>query len=477
MAQILVLGAGLGGLTTAMLLARDGHQVTVVERDPAGPPGPPSPERAGEAWDGWQRRGVNQFRLPHFMLPSWWAQMRTDLPEAEPALMAAGALKFNIMKMMPESLRGPIRPGDERFDTVTARRPVLELALSQTATSLGVDVRRGVTVTGLATDEGSPVPRVTGVLTDGGRVLRADLVVDCGGRRSALGAWLVAAGARRPIEEREDSGFVYYARHFRSPDGVLPEPRTNLLQNYDSVGVITLAADNGTWSVVITSSARDKTLRALRDPDRWHAAMARYPLAAHWATGEPISDIDVMAGIEDRYRRLVVDGAPVATGVLAVADAWACTNPSLGRGASIGLMHARLLRDLLRETDPSDHDKVARRFDELTAQVTEPLYRATVWLDRHRLAEIDADIAGQPYRPDDQRWAISKALYAASLGDPDLTRGFASISALLATPDQVLSEPGVLDRVIALGAEAPQYPLPGPARAELLAALANGGNR
>jgi hypothetical protein len=45
-----------------------------------------------------------------------------------------------------------------------------------------------------------------------------------------------------------------------------------------------------------------------------------------------------------------------------------------------------LLRDLLRETDPADHDKFARRFDELTAQAAEPLYRATLWYDRHRLA-------------------------------------------------------------------------------------------
>jgi len=477
MAQILVLGAGLGGLTTAMVLARDGHDVTVVERDPAGPPGPPTPERAGEAWDGWQRRGVNQFRLPHFMLPSWWAQMRAELPEAGAALTAAGALRTNTLEMLPESRRGPMRPGDERFDTVTARRPVLELALSQAAASLGVDVRRGVAVTGLATDQGSPVPRVTGVLTEDGRVLRADLVVDCGGRRSALGAWLTAAGARRPVEEREDCGFVYYGRHFRSPDGVHPQALANLVQNYDSVGVLTLLGDNGTWSVVITTSAKDKELRALREPDRWHAALSRYPLAAHWADGEPISGIDVIAGIEDRYRRLVVDGAPVATGVVAVGDAWACTNPSLGRGTSIGLMHARLLRDLLRETDPADHDKIVRRFDELTAEVTEPIYRATVWLDRHRLAEIDGDIAGTPYRPDDQRWAISKALFAASLRDPDLARDYTSITAMIATPTEVLTRPGVVERVLALGGGAPQYPLTGPSRAELLTAVAAGGTR
>ena len=87
---------------------------------------------------------------------------------------------------------------------------------------------------------------------------------------------------------------------------------------------------------MLTTSSRDKALRGLREPARWHAALARYPLAAHWADGEPITGVDVMAGIEDRYRRLVVDGEPVATGVVAVGDAWACTNPSVGRGASIG---------------------------------------------------------------------------------------------------------------------------------------------
>jgi 2-polyprenyl-6-methoxyphenol hydroxylase-like FAD-dependent oxidoreductase len=479
-AQILVLGAGLGGLSTAMLLARDGHEVTVLERDPAGPPGAweAGTESAHEAWDGWQRRGVNQFRLPHFMLPAWWAQVHTELPEVGRALTAVGAARLNVLEMLPESRRGPMRADDERFATVTARRPVLELGLSAAAEGLGVTVRRGVTVTGLATDQGTPVPRVTGVLTDGGRVERADLVVDCGGRRSALGAWLAAAGARRPVEEREDSGFVYYGRHFRSPDGVLPAALANPLQNHDSLGVLTLAGDNGTWSVVITASARDHALRPLRDPARWHAVLARYPLAAHWAAaGEPISGIDVMAGIEDRHRRLVVDGAPVATGVVAVADAWACTNPSLGRGAAIGLMHARLLRDLLRECEPADHEKVVRRFDEMTTQVTEPIYRATLWLDRHRLAEIDADIAGVPYRPADPRWAASKALFAASLVDPELLRAYVSVVGMLSTPDQVFARPGVIDRVMALGAAAPQYPLPGPARAEVLETLGTGAAR
>jgi hypothetical protein len=55
--------------------------------------------------------------------------------------------------------------------------------------------------------------------------------------------------------------------------------------------------------------------------------------------GEPITDVLSMAGISDRYRRFVLDGVPVATGIISVGDSWACTNPSLGRGITLGLLH------------------------------------------------------------------------------------------------------------------------------------------
>ena len=73
------------------------------------------------------------------------------------------------------------------------------------------------------------------------------------------------------------------------------------------------------------------------------------PLVAHWLDGQPLDDrrSDIVK-IEDRHRDFVVDGRPVATGVVAVGDAWACTNPSRGRGASIGMLHALALRQTLR---------------------------------------------------------------------------------------------------------------------------------
>lgn len=107
----------------------------------------------------------------------------------------------------------------------------------------------------------------------------------------------------------------------------------------------------------------------------------------------------------------------------------------------------------------------------LTAATVEPLYRMTLWYDRHRLAEIDADIAGTPYRPDDQRWAVTKATFAAGLADPEVARAHLSLVSLLNTPDEVLAEPGMLGRIVALGMHASRNPPPGPDRASLLATL------
>jgi hypothetical protein len=79
-------------------------------------------------------------------------------------------------------------------------------------------------------------------------------------------------------------------------------------------------------------STGDQPLKRLREPDRWTSLVQACPLHAHWLDGDPITEVTTMSGILDRHRRLVIDGQPVATGIALLADAWACTNPSQGRG-------------------------------------------------------------------------------------------------------------------------------------------------
>ena len=111
---------------------------------------------------------------------------------------------------------------------------------------------------------------------------------------------------------------MYYGRYFRSPDGSLPPAFGPPLQHYDSVSMLTLPADNGTWGMGIVTAASDAELRPAKDVDDLGADRRRATrCVAHWLEGEPLTDIQLMAKIEDRHRAFVVDGRPVATGVAA----------------------------------------------------------------------------------------------------------------------------------------------------------------
>jgi flavin-dependent dehydrogenase len=110
-------------------------------------------------------------------------------------------------------------------------------------------------------------------------------------------------------------------------------------------------------------AAAEDPLKALRDPERFTRVVQGLPAAAHWLDGTPITEVLPIAGKLDRYRRFVIDSTPVATGFAAVGDAWACTNPSAGRGLSMGLIHAQLLRTVIRH-DLDDPAAFARGWDE-----------------------------------------------------------------------------------------------------------------
>jgi hypothetical protein len=318
------------------------------------------------------------------------------------------------------------------------------------------------------------VPHVTGVRTKDGESIPADLVVDMSGRRSALPDWLSEIGARDPAEELEDSGFVYYGRHFRSVDGSVPPAIGPNVMDWGTITSLTLPADNGTWAIALVTSSKDTALRPLRETGRWEAVVRGLPLVAHWLDGTPIEDgVQVMAHLEDRYRGFVADGRPVATGVVAVADSWACSNPANGRGASIGMLHAVTLRDQLREVGLDDPAAFAEAFHTATARTVEPWYRATLATDRYRLAEIESGVRGGTYDPQDSQYQLGKALGDAAGQDPDCLRAYLDIWLVLRTPGEVFARPGLRDKILQLGSGWRDVEPLGPSREQLLA-LASG---
>jgi 2-polyprenyl-6-methoxyphenol hydroxylase-like FAD-dependent oxidoreductase len=465
--RILIIGGGICGLGAALLLGRDGHDVTMLERD-AGP----IPSSADEAWERWERKGVAQFRQPHNFMPGLRLLLEAELPEIQDALKRAGASRYDLVNPLPPFFadREP-RPIDDRLWTLTARRPVGEWVFAQAAQhARGVTIRRGVGVDGLLIGPSAidGVPHVAGIRTSNGDELRSDLVVDATGRQSRSPQWLTAIGARPPHEEQEDCGFTYYTRYFR---GSQPQRLAGALTPLGSISLLTLPGDHDTWSVTIFVVTGDQPLKNLRHEEQWMTAIRACPLQAHWLEGEPMTPVLAMSGIADRYRRFVVGGTPVATGFVGVADAWACTNPSAGRGLTVGFLHALRLRDAVRAAG-DDPRALVEDFDRRTEADIAPWYHAQIAVDRARFGEMVAVREGrEPTPPANELARRIGSLLSSMMASPDLFRDALEYIGTVTPVQEILERPQVVQRIAAARETlkgTPRQPIPGPNRTQLL---------
>jgi 2-polyprenyl-6-methoxyphenol hydroxylase-like FAD-dependent oxidoreductase len=479
--QILIIGAGMGGLFSALALASTGWTVTVLERDP-----PPPPGDADVAFETWNHRGVGHLRHSHAFL----ARLRSIIVSRYPSLMEelkdAGCQELTFAAGLPEVTAERYKPipSDADLAILTSRRTTLELVLRRHVEAQpGVTFRSGVNVAGLTGAKDAEGRFVcTGLTLDDGETL-SGLVVDAAGKSTGLFDWLAEMGIVPP-EETEDAGILYYTRHWRLRPGQEPPPR-GATPGAGDLGYIkygVFPADNDCFSITLAAPEIEEELRkAIMRPEVFDGLCARLPGAAVWtdpARSEPISKVFGMGDLRSRWRNMTPGGKPLALGVFSVGDGLVRTNPLYGRGCSFAAIEGHLLADVLNaETDPIaralryqaaiDHD-LRHFYEDMRSQDRAAIRRA-----RHAL--------NPAYKPGFKAKVMKSftedAIGVAIRSDPALFRAFMRGFHMLEPSRAWMQKPAVLLKILLTwmtprAAKTRFYPPTlGPERSEMLQAL------
>jgi 2-polyprenyl-6-methoxyphenol hydroxylase-like FAD-dependent oxidoreductase len=426
--RVAIAGAGPVGLFTAVALARRGHEVTVVDRDP------------GPAADGtWERRGVMQFHHPHGLRAQVTDALAAEAPDVRESLLAAGAVEIRL----------PDGPQAGRVVGMQCRRSTLERHLRATAVA-----EPGVTFVAGHVDE---VP-AAGLRVDGS-LMDADLVIDATGRNGRL------AGDGRAPAEGADCGLAYVSRHYELQPRAEPGPQNSLL------GLITrfpgylagvFLQDARTVCLLIARLSTDRELAGLRETAVFDAAVRIIPGLIEWtdpARTRPISPVLPGGHLHNAYRgQLGPDGRLPRPGLVHLGDTVCTTNPTAGRGLATGFLQARAFLRLLAETG-GDVPAATLALDEWCTREIRP------WFDDHMAWDPDEVALMSGADVDLTRPLTSGWITAAVEADPSLMSVVGPYLGMFAPPASLRAiEPRV--RALYAGGWRPAVPA-GPTRDDL----------
>jgi 2-polyprenyl-6-methoxyphenol hydroxylase-like FAD-dependent oxidoreductase len=417
----LVIGAGMAGLAVAKSLTEGFERVTVVDRDrlPVGAGGRP---------------GVPQDRHLHLLLPAGMRALQELFPGLEADLCADGA-KAGDADRIRMCLNGRrLAPARIGHQAVFSSRPFLESHVRRRVREdPAIDVREGTRIAGLAMD--GDAGRVDGVRmqSPGGRdveVVRADLVVDCSGRRSSVPEWLSELGYDRPEVDQLDVQVHYATRRYELPDGVMGGDHHVLVgpTSDGPHGAAMTHVEDGSWIVTLFAMAGG---RAPTDDEGFVRFAKALPIPdVHEAigSGRPLDDpapYRFPANRRHRYERLT----DLPDGLLVAGDAVCSFNPIYGQGMTVAAMEAQLLQERVRTGRlPS-----ARTWFRDIAKVIDPAWQLALGSD----LAVDA-VEGRRRMSVRVMNRYLARLQTAAVDDPRLTERLVRVVGLVDPPSLLL---------------------------------------
>ncbi len=426
-----VIGAGIAGLVAARVLGQRYREVLVLDRDE--PPDQAQP-----------RRGVPQGSHGHVLLVAGQRALERLFPGLDAELVAAGATPFDPGTGLRFHRFGRVYPPiPTELRLVSMSRPLLETRLRQRVLALpAVRLRTGTAVAALTGADGT----VTGVSTDAGEAIPADLVVDCTGRGSRSDRWLAALDVAAPPVLEVKVGVGYATRLLPRTDGDLPGAVGVFVvptpPHEKRVG-LAIPIENDRWLVSLggwhgahAGTGDDGFLahaRALPEPS----------IAALLERAGPGGDIATITFPASR-RRLFEKLRQPAAGYLALGDAICSFNPIYGQGMTCAALQAEELGRVLDRHERAS-TAMARDFYRAAARVV-----ATPW----RFA-VGGDFAFPETTGPRPRAAgllnrYARAVQIASQRDPVVRRAFTGVQQLVTAPSALFS-PAVLARVARSG--------------------------
>jgi 2-polyprenyl-6-methoxyphenol hydroxylase-like FAD-dependent oxidoreductase len=341
--QAIVVGAGMGGLTAAGVLADYFERVIVLERDTI-------------TTDAAHRRGTPQARHAHALLAGGQLALESLFPGCSAALEGAGAVPMRVAVDVRYETPGydPFPQRDLGWNLYSMSRPLAEFVVRQRLRKrANVELREHSRVEAIVAQGAGSTAKVSGVQLAARRgeseILPAELVVDASSRGALTLAVLQSANCPIPAESRIGVDVAYATTVFSIPHdhpsgwkSVLTHP----IAPDSSRCAFMMPIEGDRWMLTLAGMHGDASPGDFDGFMKFAAQLRTTTIHRAIEGATPVSDVARFA-LPESIRRHFEQLGSFPRGLIPIGDAICRFNPIYGQGMSVAAQEACVLRNIL----------------------------------------------------------------------------------------------------------------------------------